>query len=114
MSHGHMSSALAGWVVQNLWLHYKYYPDNDLLKNELYQPLKEVALFYLDFLSQCDKGKDGKAIIGPSYSPEHGHYGIYQGTADITFMRMMFNIMIECRFGTESRSGICRTMLLKL
>lgn len=89
-------SALAGWVVQNLWLHYKYYPDNNLLENELYQPLKEVALFYLDFLSRCDKGKDGKAIIGPSYSPEHGHFGIYQGTADITFMRMMFNIMIEC------------------
>jgi alpha-L-fucosidase 2 len=55
-----------------------------------------VALFYLDFLNHCDKGKDGKAIIGPSFSPEHGHFGIYQGTADITFMRMMFNIMIEC------------------
>ena len=89
-------SALAGWVVQNLWLHYKYYPDNNLLQNELYQPLKEVALFYLDFLNHCDKRKDGKAIIGPSFSPEHGHFGIYQGTADITFMRMMFNIMIEC------------------
>lgn len=89
-------SALAGWVVQNLWLHYEYYPDNNLLENELYQPLKEVALFYLDFLSQCEKGKDGKAIIGPSFSPEHGHFGIYQCTADITFMRMMFNIMIEC------------------
>jgi hypothetical protein len=90
------SSALAGWVVQNLWLHYKYYPDMDLLRNELYRPLKEVALFYHDFLNQCEKGKNGKAIIGPSYSPEHGHFGIYQGTADITFMRMMFNIMIEC------------------
>jgi hypothetical protein len=89
-------SALAGWVVQNLWLHYKYYPDNEVLRNELYQPLKEVALFYLDFLNQCEKGKDGKAIIGPSFSPEHGHFGIYQGTADITFMRMMFNIMMEC------------------
>jgi hypothetical protein len=89
-------SALAGWVVQNLWLHYKYYPDNNLLENELYQPLKEVAVFYLDFLSRCDKGKDGKAIIGPTYSPEHGNFGIYQGTADITFMRMMFNIMKEC------------------
>jgi hypothetical protein len=89
-------SALAGWVVQNLWLHYKYYPDIVLLRNELYQPLKEVALFYLDFLNQCEAGKDGKAIIGPSFSPEHGHFGIYQGTADITFMRMMFNIIIEC------------------
>ena len=89
-------SALAGWVVQNLWLHYKYYPDSDLLRKELYQPLKEVALFYLDFLSQCEKDKEGKAVIGPSFSPEHGQFGIYQGTADITFMRMMFNVMIEC------------------
>jgi hypothetical protein len=89
-------NALAGWVVQNLWLHYKYYPDKELLSSTLCQPLKEVAAFYLDFLSQCKTGPDGKAIIGPSYSPEHGHFGIYQGTADITFMRMMFNIIIEC------------------
>lgn len=90
------SSALAGWVVQNLWLHYKYYPDKNMLENELFIPLKEVALFYLDFLSRCDRSKEGKAIIGPSYSPEHGHFGIYQCTADITFMRMIFNIILEC------------------
>ena len=53
-------NAIAGWIVQNLWLHYKYYPDKELLRSTLYQPLKEVALFYLDFLNQCKTGQDGK------------------------------------------------------
>jgi hypothetical protein len=99
-------NALAGWIVQNLWLHYKYYPEKELLRSTLYQPLKEVALFYLDFLYQCNTGPDGKFIIGPSFSPEHGHFGIYQGTADITFMRMMFNIIIECNQVLNNDQGL--------
>jgi hypothetical protein len=98
--------AISGWTVQNLWLHYKYYPDTLLLRRNLYPALRAAAVFYLDFIGQCKRDGDGKAIIGPTYSPEHGNFGVYEGTADIAFMRHTFNIVIECSQILKTDKGL--------
>lgn len=67
-----MTLGVAGFAVQPLWWHYKYAPDTDLLRDTVYPPLREVALFYADFIdTKCEHREDGLVHLGPSVSPEH-------------------------------------------
>ena len=87
---------VAGWAVQNHWLHYKHYPDQDLLQNSVYPVLREVALFYADFADKCaTNAGTGKVRLGPTYSPEHWNLGKDDGTCDIAFARMTLKAAIE-------------------
>jgi len=86
----------SGWAVQNHWLHYKHYPDPDLLETSVYPVLKEVALFYAEFADKCStNGTTGKIRFGPTYSPEHWNLGRDDGTCDIAFARMTLKAAIE-------------------
>lgn len=86
----------SGWAVHNHWLHYKHHPDQALLQNQVYPPIKQVALFYADFAEKCATNPTtGKAILGPTYSPEHWTLGKDDGTADIAFARMTLKAAIE-------------------
>ncbi|MCX6927301.1 MAG: hypothetical protein NT154_29465, partial [Verrucomicrobia bacterium] len=49
---------VAGWIAQNHWLHYKYFPDPGLLATNTYPILKEVATFYADFADKCRMDTD--------------------------------------------------------
>jgi hypothetical protein len=62
---------VSGFAVQNLWLHYKYQPDREYLSTIAYPAIRDVAIFYSDFLERCEVGPQGKVILAPSYSPEH-------------------------------------------
>lgn len=61
-------TAGAGWASYFFYDYYEYTGDKEFLSTRAYPFMKEAALFYEDFLI---KGKDGKYIFSPSYSPEN-------------------------------------------
>lgn len=61
---------VAGFSVQPLWWHYKYAPDRKFLETTAYPAVRDVALFYADFIDQCDRAGD-HVELAPSVSPEH-------------------------------------------
>ena len=58
------------WLATHIWQHYLYTLDKEFLK-EYYHILKGAADFYLDYMVE----HDGKLLIVPSVSPEHGGKG---------------------------------------
>ncbi len=58
-----------GWIVQHLWTHYQFTQDEEFLRERAYPVIKEVALFYSDWLKKDQH--DGKLISYPSTSPEN-------------------------------------------
>ena len=56
----------SAWLALHVWEHYLYTKDMELLK-EMYPILKDMALFYEDFLIESE----GKLITCPSVSPEN-------------------------------------------
>lgn len=62
---------VSGFAVQPLWWHYKYAPDNEFLESTAYPAVRDVAVFYADFVDKCDPAPDGKVVLAPSVSPEH-------------------------------------------
>ena len=61
---------VSGFTVQPLWWHYKYQPDRQFLEQTAYPAVRDVALFYADFIDQCER-QDGRVVLAPSVSPEH-------------------------------------------
>ncbi|UNY97458.1 glycoside hydrolase family 95 protein [Zhouia spongiae] len=60
-----------GWIVQHHWEHYRFTQDKGFLKEQGYPAMKEIALFYLDWL-QKDPAT-GKWISYPETSPENSY-----------------------------------------
>ena len=85
---------LTGWALQNLWLRYKYQPEEAYLKR-VYPLLRDGAEFYANVLAQCRTGANGKAEIGPSYNPEHGPFGTYNNPVDIAYFRFLLTVAGE-------------------
>jgi alpha-L-fucosidase 2 len=61
-------TAAAGWLAQHFYDYYLFTGDLVFLKRCAVPWLKEVALFYEDFLVT---GDDGKLVFNPSLSPEN-------------------------------------------
>lgn len=100
---------VSGHVVQNIWLHYKYYPDRRFLAEIAYPTLREVATFYAEFIGRCERTPQGKVILAPSYSPEHWSlapdFKYNRDCAyDLAYARMTLNAAIEGaqKLGTDS------------
>jgi hypothetical protein len=53
-----------------------------------------VALFYASFAEKCPRDANGKARLGPSYSPEHGSFGVANVPFDIAYARYTLNAAI--------------------
>jgi hypothetical protein len=58
-----------GWCVRPFWDHYLVTGDREFLRKRVVPALKELALFYEDFLTVTDE--DGNYIFVPSFSPEN-------------------------------------------
>jgi alpha-L-fucosidase 2 len=58
-----------GWCCRAFWDHYLVTGDIEFLRTRIVPALRELALFYEDFLTVTDK--DGKYIFVPSFSPEN-------------------------------------------
>lgn len=65
------TGALA-WLAQHLWWRYEFSLDRGFLRDQAYPFLKEVALFYQDFLVRDSRGR---LVTVPSQSPENPFAG---------------------------------------
>jgi hypothetical protein len=85
---------MSGMSTQILWYCHLYRPDRKYLEEKIYPVLREVALFYCSFAEKCPRDRNGKAKLGPSYSPEHGHFGVSDVPFDIAYARYTLNAAI--------------------
>ena len=85
---------LSSFLMHNLWLSYKFYPEQERLQ-EIYPVIREMARFYVNFCEKCEISKDGKLRLGPTVSPEHMPFGVYNCPFDIAFMKFSFRGFIE-------------------
>jgi hypothetical protein len=111
-----------GWCCRPFWDHYLTTGDVDFLRNRVVPALKELALFYEDFLTVT--GKDGNYIFVPSFSPENNPANtspaamlVINATMDITVCREVLTHLIEaCELlGTDADSvAKWKAMLAKM
>jgi len=90
---------VSGFTVQPLWWRYKYQPDRNFLEQTAYPAVRDVAIFYADFIDQCERQGD-RVVLAPSVSPEH--WGWTEGfernrdcTFDIAMARYILTAAIE-------------------
>lgn len=87
----------AGWAAWQYYDYYRYTEDKMFLKTTAYPFMKEAALFYEDWLI---KGKDGKYIFAPSFSPENSPEkefktpSVINATMDIAIARQLLRSCI--------------------
>ena len=92
-------TGVAGWLGQHFWRHWEYTGDRDFLEHRAYPFLKEVAAFYLDYLT---KDASGNYVLLPSGSPENGikgragwmHYITISSTIDLEIAREVFSHLV--------------------
>ena len=89
-----------GWCLRPFWDHYLVTGDLEFLRNRIVPGLKELALFYEDFLTVTDK--DGKYIFVPSFSPENNPGNkspsammVINATMDISVCREVLTNLIQ-------------------
>lgn len=63
------SMGAGGWMVQHYWHHFAFTQDTIFLKERALPAIREVALFYSDWL--IEDPRDGTLISAPSTSPEN-------------------------------------------
>ena len=85
---------MIGMSVQVLWHRHLYQPDRPYLKAKIYPVLKEAALFFSSFAEKCPRRADGKVKLGPSYSPEHGAFGVADVPFDLAYARFTLKAAI--------------------
>lgn len=68
----------AAWLAQHYWWHYEFGGDEKFLRQRAYPFMKEVALFYEDYLlpdPRVDSPHRGRLVTVPSQSPENFFVG---------------------------------------
>ena len=85
---------LSSFLMHNLWLSYKFNPNIEHL-NQIYPPIRELTRFYVNFLKECPIDAQGYVRIGPTVSPEHMPFGVYNCPFDIAFIRFSFHGFLE-------------------
>ncbi|MEJ2704789.1 MAG: hypothetical protein P8Z79_20325 [Sedimentisphaerales bacterium] len=90
-----LTLGVSGFTVQPLWWHYKYEPDLGFLEQTAYPAVRDVAIFYADFIDQCER-KDGHVVLAPSVSPEHwGWTANFERNRNCTFDIAMVRYILE-------------------
>ena len=62
----------AAWLAQHYYEHYEFTQDEKFLRERAYPMLKSLSEFWIDEL--VTDPRDGKLVVNPSYSPEHGDF----------------------------------------
>jgi hypothetical protein len=105
----------AGWLASYLYDHYLHTRDREFLAERVVPLLKQIALFYEDFLSGTE-GADGRVVFYPSISPENSpvtadrdqaSHVVPNATCDIAICReALTNLIASCReLGIETDSA---------
>ncbi|PLB85358.1 hypothetical protein C0T31_11335 [Dysgonamonadaceae bacterium] len=95
----HYWISAGGWVYSQFWEHYLATNDYEFLKNRIMPGLRELALFYEDYLKEIDE--NGNYIFVPSYSPENWPLNtektpsVINATMDIMVCRQVLTHLIE-------------------
>lgn len=88
-----------GWLYSPLWDYYLATGDKEFLRDHILPALKEIGLFYQDYLTIKDR--DGKFVFVPSYSPENwpsntdGAPAVLNATMDISVAREVLTHLVE-------------------
>lgn len=90
-----MTIGLVGMTTQSLWQKHLCDPDQQYLESKIYPALREAARFYVSYMAKCKKDTNGKIILGPSYSPEHGPMGISNCPFDIAYVHYTFDAFVK-------------------
>jgi hypothetical protein len=90
---------MIGMSAQVLWHHHLYRPDREYLAHKIYPIVRETALFYCSFTEKCPPDAAGKARFGPSYSPEHGGFGVHNVPFDLAYAQ--FSLQAGIRAAKE-------------
>ncbi|KAL0067460.1 hypothetical protein AAF712_005448 [Marasmius tenuissimus] len=89
------------WLLQNVWEHYAYEPDNvEWVRSVAYPLLKGLSEFYLDFLVVTPEDVEDEEYVvpNPSMSPERG-IGIYNDTnVSLTYGSTIDNALLRDLF----------------
>ncbi len=99
--HAHpTATGLGPWIIYPLWEKYEIDGDKEFLRKTLYPIMKEILLFYEDFLTYKDD--NGKLIFVPSCSPENGWAKIQprtsaaiNSTMDISACRQLLTNLLK-------------------
>jgi alpha-L-fucosidase 2 len=62
----------SAWLAQHFYEHYRFSGDLQFLKQRAWPVMKEASEFWLATL--VADPRDGKLLVSPSYSPEHGPF----------------------------------------
>lgn len=113
-------TAGAGWLSQLYYDYYAFTGDQAFLREQAVPFLKQVALFYEDFLIEDD---NGTLMVIPSLSPENkpdipgGALATINATMDIAIIReVLTNLIDACQLLDMEAEGVARwqAMLRKL
>jgi len=113
-------TAGAGWLAQLFYDYWLFTGDRDFLKNRAVPFMREVALFYEDFLFEDERGR---LTFSPSLSPENvaatpgASLASINATMDVAIAReLLGNLCAACEALGIEQEGIARwrTMLDKL
>ena len=108
----------AGWVFNQYWGYYLTTGDEKFLRERVVPGLKEVALFFEDYLT--DIGPDGRYLFYPGFQAEnHENRGpiVINSTMDVMVCReVLTNLLTACEtLGiSDPKEGKWRDMLSKL
>ena len=95
----------AGWVFNEFWGHYLVSGDEIFLREHIVPGLREIALFYEDYLSESDEA--GHLLFYPCFSPENGQQRGYPIT-----INAVMDIMV-CREVLTNLIQACHILGLK-
>jgi hypothetical protein len=103
-----MQLSIPPWTVQSLWWHYLYTADETFLREQAFEPIKQVAAFLNAYMRRPEAHgpdspwKDGKFHIYPSFVPEMRHmFGFSSDPkyndciVDLTLARFAFNAYLQ-------------------
>lgn len=108
-----LTIGMVGMTAQSLWHNHLCEPDRVSLETVIYPTLREAARFYVSFMEKCRKDKHGKVVLGPSYSPEHGPFGIANCPFDIAYVHYTFDAFRKAarELGRDQNlAAKCKTM----
>ena len=106
----------AGWLASYFYDYYRYTGDQTFLADRAIPLMKEIAVFYEDFLIERDA--NGFILYRPSYSPEVGGLLVSDNsTMDLAVAReLLTNLINACEeLNVEQEHiGTWRTLLERL
>lgn len=80
------------WYSEAYIWHWLYTRDRRFLREVSYDVIREIALFYVDFLS---RDEEGRYYTFPSNSPEQGEWWIKDPTIDVALIKELLEGAVE-------------------